>query len=383
MAKLKNGLKHVPPDARSVLEIDLGALRANWSKLRRRAAGAECSGVVKADAYGLGLEEVAGTLTNEGCRTFFVATLDEARRVRTVNPGAQIYVLDGLLPGAEAYYAGFNLAPVLSSVDEIKEWAAYCRATNFRLSAAIHVDTGMHRLGLPAQEFYSLATLDDGPLNHFSITLLMSHLSCADTPHHPMNVQQKTAFDQIRALRPNVRASLANSGGTFLGRDFLYDLVRPGIALYGGRAFETESNPMRPVVKLSARILQVQPALPGDRVGYGGSYTVTRPSRVATIACGYADGFLRALGGDDVRPGPAGYIGDYQVRVIGRVSMDLITLDVTDVPEDLAVRGAWVEVIGDRVTVDDLTDRAGTIGYELLSRLSRRVHRIYHDQNTA
>jgi alanine racemase len=175
-------------------------------------------------------------------------------------------------------------------------------------------------------------------------------------------------------------ASLANSGGTFLGEGFHYDLVRPGIAMYGGRAFEGGDNPMQTVVRLDARILQVRDVGIGDVVGYGATFTAMRPSRIATIACGYADGFLRALSSDGNKPGAVGYIGDYAVPLVGRVSMDLITLDVTDVPAGLARRGAWVEVMGGRVTVDDLTDRAGTIGYELLSRLSRRVHRVYEGE---
>lgn len=365
-----------PAHARAVLEINLDALRANWAKLNEKAGAAECAGVIKADAYGLGLEEIAGALTHEGCTTFFVATLEEGQRARAVQPGAQIYVLDGLLQGAEQHYTGFNLRPVLSSISEVADWARFCRAANRRHPAAVQVDTGMHRLGIPPREFRELAT-GSGPLDDFDVAVVMSHLACADTPANPMNEAQRTLFEDMRALLPTAPASLANSGGTFLGPDYHYDLVRPGIALYGGRAFEGATNPMQPVVKLSARILQVQEADVGDTVGYGAGHNVTRPSRIATIACGYADGFLRALGEDAHRPGPVGLIDDYEVRIIGRVSMDLITLDVTDVPPELAQRGGWVEVMGDRVTVDDLTDRAGTIGYELLSRLSQRVHRVY------
>ncbi len=365
-----------PTYARAVLEIDLDALRANWAKLNEVAGAAECAGVVKADAYGLGLEEIVGALLAEGCRTFFVATLDEGRRVRGVAPGARIYVLDGLLPDAHEHYTGFNLRPVLSSPEEISDWAGFCRKAGRRFPAAVHVDTGMHRLGVPPQTFKRLVA-EPGPLNDFELVLIMSHLACADDQKHPLNEAQRAAFESMRGLLPEVAASLANSGGTFLGPTYHYDLVRPGIALYGGRAFEGGTNPMHTVVRLFARILQVQSADAGETVGYGACHTVERPSRIATIACGYADGFLRALGGDASRPGPVGFIGDHEVRIVGRVSMDLITLDVTDVPDELVHRGAWIEVMGDRVTVDDLTDRAGTIGYELLSRLSRRVHREY------
>lgn len=374
----------VPADARAVLEINLDALRANWAHLNAVAGRAECAGVVKADAYGLGLVEIAGALMREGCRTFFVATLHEGRRLRSVDPSAIIYILDGLLPGAEAHYAGFDLRPVLSSLGEIRDWAKFCKGENRKRPAAIHVDTGMNRLGLPADEIDELAAASDRPLDQFAIALVMSHLLNADVPADPHNRRQLAAFETARARLPKAPASLANSGGTFLGPDYHFDLVRPGIALYGGRAFEGAPNPMQPVIKLKARILQVRTIPPGDTVGYGATYEAKAPTRVATIACGYADGFLRALSGSHGHPGPIGYIADFPVRIIGRVSMDLITLDVTDVPESLVHRGAWVEMMGERVTVDDLTDRAGTIGYELLSRLSNRVHRIYteHPQRT-
>lgn len=367
----------IPPDARAVLTISLAALRANWGELNRRSGTAECAGVIKADAYGLGLPEIARALTAEGCATFFVATLGEARIVRQAQPGAAIYVLDGLLPGASPHYAGFDLRPCLSSLAEVREWAAYCDATGRRLRAAVHLDTGINRLGLSMAEVEALAGPEQGLFAHFELSLVMSHLACADEPDNPMNLQQATTFDALRARLPAAPASLANSGGTFLGPRFHYELVRPGIALYGGRALEGRPNPMQWVVQFQARILQVRELPAGAPVGYGASYRTERPARIATIACGYADGFLRALSGPSGRPGPVGHIGEHAVTVVGRVSMDLITVDVTDVPERLAQRGAWVEVMGARTTIDDLTDRAGTIGYELLTRLGRRVLRVY------
>ncbi len=370
----------VPATARATLEIDLNALRANWAKLNEVAGDAECAGVVKADAYGLGLEEIAAALAREGCKTFFAATIHEAQRVRAVAPGAVIYVLDGLLAEAEEHYAGFDLRPVLSSLPEIDDWAAFCARQGRRRPAAIHIDTGMNRLGLPPADLAAL-TRPDTPLQHFEVSLIMSHLYNADDADSPDNRKQLDAFREALKQLPDTggstRASLANSGGTFLGTDYHFDLVRPGIALYGGRALENEPNPMQSVVRLSARILQVRTVAPGDIVGYGATFEATAPTRIATIACGYADGFLRALSGDRKTLGPVGYIGEHPVRIVGRVSMDLITIDVSNVPEELATRGAWVEVMGTRVSVDDLTDRAGTIGYELLSRLSNRVHRIY------
>jgi alanine racemase len=369
----------IPPDARAVLTVDLEALRANWRALDQASGSAECAGVIKADAYGLGIDHIARALASEGCRTFFVATLTEARIVRISNPGATIYVLDGLLPGAAAHYTGFDLCPCLSSLDEVREWAAWCSAIGRRLRAAVHLDTGMHRLGLTAAEVEQLAGPERSLLDRFDVALVMSHLACADVPGHPMNAMQLARFNALRCRLPSAPASLANSGGVFLGADYQFDLVRPGIALYGGRALEDRPNPMRWVVRLQARILQIRDVAAGEPIGYGATYTAARQSRVATIACGYADGFLRALSSPTGKPGPVGHVGDAAVPVVGRVSMDLITVDVTDISGKAASRGGWVEILGSRTSIDDLTDRAGTIGYELLTRLGRRVHRVYAD----
>ena len=376
---MSSAVPEIPPDARAVLSIDLGALRSNWAALDRASGSAECAGVIKADAYGLGLGRIARALIEQGCRTVFVATLAEAKAVRAESAAVAIYVLDGLLPGAAPHYQGFDLRPCLSSLDEVREWAAWCEATGRRLPAAIHLDTGMSRLGLALAEVALLAGEERGLLDRFEPTLAMSHLACADLAGHPMNDLQRDRFEAMRSHLPPMPASLANSGGVFLGPDFQYDLVRPGIALYGGRAFEGRPNPMRWVVSFRARILQIRSIDAGTPVGYGATYVANGPRRIATIACGYADGFLRALSTASGQHGPVGYIGEHPVPVVGRVSMDLITVDVTDVPEREAVRGAWVEVLGARTTIDDLTDRAGTIGYELLTRLGRRVHRVYVD----
>jgi alanine racemase len=350
----------IPPDARAILTINLDAVRSNWSTLNKRARGAACAAVIKADAYGLGIDQLTTALRAEGCDTFFVATLAEARRVRYAQPGVVIYVLDGLLPGVAPFYAGFDLRPCLSSLAEVEEWAAYCQATGRKLSAAVHLDTGMNRLGLPLAEVDQLSAMPE-VFQHFNLSLVMSHLACADEPNHPMNEIQRALFDRLRAKLPPAPASLANSGGIFLDAAFHYDLVRAGIAMFGGRAFIDAPNPMKWVVKLQARILQVRAVEAGATVGYGASFTVDRPTR----------------GGTDAKAGAVGFIGEKPVPIVGRVSMDLITVDVTDVPENQAARGAWVEVLGSRTTVDDLTDRAGTIGYELLTRLGRRVHRVY------
>ena len=366
--------------ARALLTVDLGGIKANWRWLAAVARGAECAGVVKADAYGLGIERVGPALWEAGCRTFFVATLVEGARLRAAVPDAIIYVLDGLMPGTAPLFDQRGLRPVLSSRAEVEEWAAYSNAIGAKLPAAVQLDTGMNRLGLPATEVQALAAAP-APFEDFKMTLVMSHLACADTGGADMNARQKATFDALRAMLPPAPASLANSAGTLLSADYRYDLVRPGIALYGGRAVEGRPNPAAKVVRVESRILQVREISPGEVVGYGAMFTAKRPSRIATIATGYADGFLRSISGPIGKPPPPAYIGGYQAPIVGRVSMDLVTLDVTDVPPTLAQRGAWAELIGRQVQIDDLADASGTIGYEVLTRLGPRFQRIYVSDN--
>ncbi len=362
--------------ARGLLTVDLAGIQANWRWLAAVARGAECAGVVKADAYGMGIEPVAKALWAADCRTFFVATLTEGRRVKVVLPAATVYVLDGLMPGTAPLYPTYGLRPVLGSVAEIEEWAAYSSSAGTQLPAAVHIDTGMNRLGLTAAEVDALAE-NPAPFEAFSLSLVMSHLACGDTPSSPMNARQKSLFDALRAKLPPAPASLANSAGILLGGDFRYDLVRAGIALYGGRAVEGRPNPAAKVVRVEARILQVRAAPAGETVGYGAAYTLTRNSRLATIATGYADGFLRSICGPIGRPPPPAYVSGYPAPIVGRVSMDVVTIDVTDIPAAHAQRGAWAELIGRHVQVDDLADSSGTIGYEVLTRLGPRFQRVY------
>ncbi|ODT30627.1 MAG: alanine racemase [Hyphomicrobium sp. SCN 65-11] len=362
--------------ARGLLTVDLAGIKANWRWLAAVARGAECAGVVKADAYGLGIEPVAKALWEAGCRTFFVATLSEGRRLKVALPAATAYVLDGLLPATAPLYPSYGLRPVLGSRSEIEEWAAYARSVGARLPAAVHIDTGMNRLGMTVEDVEAVAA-DPAPFEAFPVTLIMSHLACGDTPGSPMNARQKALFDALRAKLPAAPASLSNSAGTLLGADYRYDLVRAGIALYGGRAIEGRPNPAAKVVRVEARILQVRQAEAGSTVGYGAAYTLTRPSRLATIATGYADGFLRSISGPIGRPSPPAYVAGYPAPIVGRVSMDVVTVDVTDIPAALAQRGAWAELIGRHVGIDDLADSSGTIGYEVLTRLGPRFQRVY------
>lgn len=365
-----------PPEAGARLTIDLGALVANWRDLAALAAPGDCAGVVKADAYGLGIAEAVPALAEAGCATFFVALPVEARQVRAAAPEATIYVLGGFAPESAAAFDEAGARPVLGSLAEVEAWAALCHAEGARRPAAIHVDTGMNRLGLSADEVDALAARPE-LTESFELALVMSHLACADTPEHPLNARQVDRFTSLRARFPPTPASLANSGGTLLGPPYRLDLARPGIAVYGGRALADRPNPMRPVVRLEARILQVRTARAGERVGYGAVQTLTRDTRLAILAAGYADGYIRAAGGADGRPGASAYLGGHRAPLVGRVSMDLIAIDVTDVPEIFVKSGNYAELLGDNFTVDDLADRAGTIGYEVLTRLGGRVHRVY------
>lgn len=362
----------------AILTIDLGALAANYRQLKALAAPAECAAVVKADAYGLGMAQAAPALWRAGCRTFFVATLTEAEELRALLPEAAIYVFDGLLPGTAETFHEFGLRPVLNSPDEIREWVAYCARVDEALPCAVHIDSGMNRLGLSAAEVEAVA--DAGELwSALSLSLVMSHLACADDQSHPKNKMQRALFDTLRARLPKALASLANSAGILLGSDYAYDLVRPGIALYGGHPQRRGENPFRPVVHLMGRILQVRETDAGETVGYGATRTLRRPSRIAVVSAGYADGVFRALSTQDGEEGLVAYLGTYPVPILGRVSMDLITVDVTDVPETDARRGAWVQLLGPDVSAHEFALHAGTIDYEVLTSLGQRAARRYID----
>lgn len=352
--------------------VDLGALVANWRAVAAVAKGAETAAVLKADGYGTGLEKAGVALAAAGCRTFFVALPGEGFRLRGAVPAAVIYVLNGLLSGAAADYVAADLHPVLGSLAEIEEWAE-ARRKGARTGAALNVDTGMNRLGLTPDEARGLAS-DSHLLAAVAPSLLMSHLACADTPAHPLNARQLAAFSDVRALFPALPASLANSAGVFLGSEHHFDMVRPGIALYGARFVEGRP-PLKPVVTLEARVLHVREARPGDTVGYGATQAIRAPSRIAVLSAGYADGYHRASSSSDERAGGRVFLHGRPAPIVGRVSMDLVAVDVTGIPE--AKRGDWAELFGPNVPVDEVAARAGTIGYELLTALGPRYARRY------
>jgi len=370
----------IPDDAAGgLLHIDLDALAANWRSLRDRAGGAEAAAVVKADAYGTGIELAVPALARAGCRTFFVAHLSEAIRARAVAPDAVVYVLNGLFAGTGPVYAEFALRPVLGSFEEIDEWAAFCRAQGRPFEAAIHVDTGMNRLGLTVPD--GLTLRDSPQLKDFRVALLMSHFVSAEESRNPLNRQQIDAFRSVRETLPGIPASLANSSGIFLEDRPHFDLVRPGYALYGGNPTPDRDNPMRPVVGLEGRIVQLRWVEADQTVGYNGRWLALGRRRIATISVGYADGYPRSASargpsGEEILAGLA-LVAGQSCPFAGNVSMDLIAVDVTDVPEAAVKRGDPVTLIGDGLTVDEVGRRAGTIGYEILTSLGRRYARRY------
>ena len=365
-----------PTEAGGILTIDLAAIEANWLMLSSMTVPVECAAVVKADAYGCGLEPVTRTLSKAGCRTFFVADVAEGRRVRAITPDATIYVLNGLMPGSAQAFANEYLRPVINSTIELAEWDAFVAINDWRGGAALHVDTGMNRLGVTVDEAVAIAPrlLSE---NH-GFTLLMSHLACAETPDHPLNDRQIRLFREIRLLYRGLASSLANSSGIFLGGTVFCDLVRPGVALYGVNPTPGKENPMRPVVDLKGRIIQVRAVKQGDTVGYGAAFAAARPSRVAIIAVGYADGFLRSAAASRGKSAAEVVIAGRRCPLAGRVSMDLLAVDVSHLPEGTARRGDPATLIGDGASIDNLAAAMGTIGYEVLTNLGRRYHRVYN-----
>jgi alanine racemase len=352
----------------AILEIDLAAIAQNWLRLDAMHAGAT-AGVIKADAYGLGAAQVAPRLYAAGCRHFFVAQLDEALAVRAMLPGAMVAVLNGILAGQEAAFADAGITPVLGSLREVALWRAQALHRERELGALLHVDTGMSRLGFDAGEVAALRD-DPGLLAGLRVDYVMTHLVSADTPEDPFNAEQARRFARAAAAFPRARRSFANSSGMFLGETFASDLARPGAAVYGVATVPADhADTLRDVVRLSAPILQVRDLQAGETVGYNGFWTAARPSRIAVVGVGYADGLHRALS----NRGTARFDGT-PVPLVGRVSMDLTTFDVTDVA---AAAGDWLELIGPGHGAAALAIEAGTNGYEILTSLGRRYQRRY------
>ena len=357
--------------ARSRLTIDLDALAANYHAFCVKARGAEVAPVVKANAYGLGAAEVAARLWAEGARSFHVARLEEGEALReALGPErpAAIYVLDGAAAGAAARLIAAGLIPVLSSVGQIEAYRAHAKA-EAPLPCGLHLDTGMNRLGLRFEEVEALAGALDR-LDRLQVELVVSHLACAEDEDHRMNARQAGRLRACHRLFPQARASLANSAGVWLGEPFLFQMVRPGLGLYGGGTLGRPDKAIRPVATFEAPILDVRAVPQGETVGYGATFTAEAPLRAAIVGAGYADGILRASS-----PKGAVWFAGARRRLLGRVSMDLIAVDVTGCED--AAPGAMVEIIGPNLLLDEAAEAAGTVAYEILTRLGERAERVY------
>lgn len=358
-----------------VLTVDLDAIVANWRKLEKTAVPAECAAVIKANAYGCGIAPVARALAAAGCKTFFVATLDEAGAARAAAPSPAIYVLDGLFQNTAEDYARIDCKPVIGDLNELAEWDVFCRRSARAGGAAIHIDTGMNRLGLTITEAQGLIPRINA--GDHGITLVMSHLASAELVNSPVNARQLAAFREIASLFAGVPASLSNSSGVYLGAPFQFDMVRPGAALYGVNPTPEADNPMQPVLDLKARIVQIRSVERGETVGYGGTWTTRRPTRLAIVAAGYADGYFRAASASDGTRGAEVVIAGKRCPIAGRISMDLMAVDITDLPANAVRRGHMATLLGEGITVDELAHHFGTIGYEVLTSLGARYARVY------
>ncbi|OYU40377.1 MAG: alanine racemase [Pseudorhodobacter sp. PARRP1] len=343
----------------ATLSIDLDAIAANWRALdKASASGVQTAAVVKADAYGLGITRVARALAQAGARRFFVAVAEEGATLRQVlGPGPQICILSGHMPGDTDMIGDLDLTPMLNSLDQVTRHLESLPGQAF----GVQLDTGMNRLGMEEPEWEAIApfVLEAGP------ELLMSHLACADDPDHGLNETQLATFLAM-TNGTGVPRSLAATGGILLGPKYHFDLTRPGIGLYGGRPYEAA----RPAVTLSLPVIQTRAVAPGEAVGYSCAWIAEAPSTVATLSAGYADGLPRSLSNNAVL-----WDGDTPCPLIGRVSMDLITVDISHLPQI----PRYLDIIGPNQSADDLADIAGTIGYEILTGLSSRYTRRYYE----
>lgn len=371
---------HLPPRLVShsasgaILTVELGAIRSNYRLLRQQAGAAICGAVLKADAYGLGAARVGPALAQEGCTHFFVAHVEEGIALRAVLPEARIIVMHGLPAGTERDCLEHRLVPVLNSLAQIKAWGMLAQLLSKKLPAAIQVDSGMARMGLSEEEVDVLLGTR-GALEPFEILFLMSHLACAEQQAHPLNARQLERFRTLRDYFPPMPASLCNSSGIFLGPDYHFDLVRPGAALYGLAPIAGSPNPLRNVITLQGKILQTRTIEDGDTVGYGASWRARGRRDIATVAVGYADGWLRSLGNRGTV-----MVDGVAAPIVGVVSMDTITFDVTGIDERKLVPGALVDLISADQPADAVAAQAGTIGYEILTSLRQRYHRHYVDE---
>jgi len=355
----------------ATLYINLEAIAHNYNLLKNKAKSAECGAVVKANAYGLGVEQVATRLFAEGCRKFFVATLDEALELRNILRKSEIYVFNGIRKGQEKEFLQYDITPVLNDIGQIELWCEYADLQGKQLPAIIHVDTGMNRLGLQFNETEK-TLFNNWLLEKINVKYIMSHLACIGTPDNPKNKQQLKLFNKVRKLLPNVPASFANSGGIMAADCYHFDLVRPGSALYGLNSVAGMDFPLKNVVRLVSKIIQIRVIDTEGTVGYGATHKIAAGSKLAVVPVGYADGYLRSLSNKS-----SAFINDIEVPLVGRVSMDMAIFDISKVPSAQISPNTEIQIVGEKITPDMLAEKAGTIGYEILTSLGSRYKRVY------
>ena len=362
------------------LVVDLGAVRDNFRVLAGRGSGAECAGVVKADAYGLGLEPVARTLSRAGARTFFTAFAAEAVGLRALLPDARIFVLSPSLESDAAALLREKLVPCLYDRGGVAAWSALGAARGAPVPVAIHVETGMNRLGMSEREARALSR-ESRPGGWLDLRLVMSHLASSDDPESPTNRIQLERFRALRSLFPQVPASLAGSAGVLLGPEYHFDLLRPGISLFGHDPHYRVTAPrVRPAATFEARLAQVKQLREGETIGYGESFTCPHDLRAGVVLAGYADGLPRRMSSTEGAAPLRLALGRHRVPVIGRVSMDMTVVDLSEVPERDALPGSMVEIFGSRVSIESVAERAGIIPNEILTGIGGRVPRVYVDE---
>ena len=375
-AEERSELDNLPAQVTAVMEVDLAAITHNYRFLCAQLDDARCAAVVKADAYGLGVDEIAPTLANAGCNDFFVASIDEGINVRKLLPKAHIYVLNGLLPGSESILSQHNMTPILNDIGQIIIWQNWSKKLDKKLPAIIHLDSGMWRAGLPPNEVKILSA-ELERLKGIDVRYYMSHLACSDQATHPKNIQQLQSFQQALKMLPSTPASIANSHGIFLGPQYHFDLVRPGRSLYGIGIVSSKEQSIKPTVKVSTKVIQVSDVGPNETIGYEALYRVAQPTRLATLAAGYTDGLPRTLDGQGTV-----FIGGIKAPIIGGVSMDLLTIDVSKAPENTVYPGAWAEIIGEHISADDVAANANrTTSREVIVNLGKRYHRVYKNNS--
>ena len=354
------------------LEINRSALAHNYETMSQKSGAAHTAAVVKANAYGLGLENVIPTLISHGCEAFFVANLVEAISLRQHAPKADIYIFNGYTGEDIDIFKSENFFPCLNSLHQLILWQTECQKLGAALPACLNIDTGFNRLGLCEADIMTLSETND-LWNGWTLSLIMSHLACADTPTHPMNQAQRERFLNMTAMLPPAPRSLANSAGVLLGTDFHFDLTRCGISLYGGAPQSTDTA-LESVVSLYGYILQIKEVSKGDTVGYGATYIVESEQKIAIVSVGYADGFLRSTGHANP-PYALAHINEQPAPIIGRISMDLLAIDITSIKDQIKP-GTMVELLGKTSLIDAVASQAGTISYELLTGLGNRYKRI-------